>query len=144
MIGQVEAVLGGLARELGSWELGPVLAWAYLHTDEHLAQLAEQLTALAPPQLELQLLAEAGDSRQLDLGSAGAGGVAGGVVQQLTSSLGEYSARHCPDTRYQDISTVYLGLSIHLCTQDGGGVCGPVPGSPQHTRRGGGAAARPA
>ena len=73
-------MLGGLARELGSWELGPVLAWAYLHTDEHLAQLAEQLTALAPPQLELQLLAEAGDSRQLDLGSAGAGGVAGGVV----------------------------------------------------------------
>ena len=101
-------MLGGLARELGSWELGPVLAWAYLHTDEHLAQLAEQLTALAPPQLELQLLAEAGDSRQLDLGSAGAGGVAGGVVQQLPSSLGEYSARHCPDTRYQDISTVYI------------------------------------
>ena len=98
-------MLGGLARELGSWELGPQLAWAYLHTDEHLAQLAEQLTA-APPQLELQLLAEAGDSRQLDLGSAGAGGVAGGVVQQLTSSLGEYSARHCPDTRYQHISTV--------------------------------------
>ena len=107
-------MLGGLARELGSWELGPQLAWAYLHTDEHLAQLAEQLTALAPPQLELQLLAEAGDSRQLDLGSAGAGGVAGGVVQQLTSSLGEYSARHCPDTRYQHISTVYLGLSIYL------------------------------
>ena len=70
-------MLGGLARELGSWQLGPQLAWAYLHTDEHLAQLAEQLT-VAPPQLELQLLAEAGDSRQLDLGSAGAGGVAGG------------------------------------------------------------------
>ena len=106
-------MLGGLARELGSWQLGPQLAWAYLHTDEHLAQLAEQLTALAPPQLELQLLAEAGDSRQLDLGSAGAGGVAGGVVQQLTASLGEYSARHCPDTRYQDISTVYLSTYLY-------------------------------
>ena len=105
-------MLGGLARELGSWQLGPQLAWAYLHTDEHLAQLAEQLHA-AGPQLELQLLAEAGD-RQLDLGSAGPGGVAGGVVQQLTSSLGEYSARHCPDTRYLHISTVYLGISTYL------------------------------
>ena len=109
----MEAVLGGLARELGSWQLGPQLAWAYLHTDEHLAQLAEQLHE-AGPQLELQLLAEAGD-RQLDLGSAGPGGVAGGVVQQLTSSLGEYSARHCPDTRYLHISTVYLDyLSTYL------------------------------
>ena len=100
-------MLGGLARELGSWQLGPQLAWAYLHTDEHLAQLAEQLHT-AGHQLELQLLAEAGD-RQLDLGSAGPGGVAGGVVQQLTSSLGEYSARHCPDTRYLHS---YLGITI--------------------------------
>ena len=106
-------MLGGLARELGSWQLGPQLAWAYLHTDEHLAQLAEQLHAAG--QLELQLLAEAGD-RQLDLGSAGPGGVAGGVVQQLPSSLGEYSARHCPDTRYLHISTVYLGISTYLST----------------------------
>ena len=93
---QVLELFTNLASELGSWSevrlAGRYLAWSYLQTNDHLADLAEDL----PPGLRLHLLAEAGQT--LDP-STGPVGVVGGLMESLSSSLAEYSARHCPDTR---------------------------------------------
>ena len=92
---QVLEMFNNLAEELGGWSevrLARYLAWSYLQTNDHLADLAEDL----PPGLRLHLLAEAGQA--LDP-STGPVGVAGGLMESLSSSLAEYSARHCPDTR---------------------------------------------
>ena len=92
---QVSELFNNLAEVLGGWSevrLAQYLAWSYLQTNDHLADLAEDL----PPGLNLHLLAEAGQT--LDP-STGPVGVAGGLMESLSSGLAEYSARHCPDTR---------------------------------------------
>ena len=92
---QVSELFHNLAEELQGWaevRKGRYLAWSYLQTNDHLADLAEDL----PLGLQLHLLAEAGQT--LDT-SRGPVGVAGGLMESLSSSLAEYSARHCPDTR---------------------------------------------
>ena len=92
---QVSELFNNLAEELGGWSevrLARYLAWSYLQTNDHLADLAEDL----PPGLSLHLLAEAGQTVDPSTGPVG---VAGGLMESLSSGLSEYSARHCPDTR---------------------------------------------
>ena len=101
---QLTDLLHTLVDLLG-WETvagAEYLAWSFIQTDNHLADLADQLAGLP-----LHLLADT--EQELELSPHD---VAGKMMTSLGESLSDYSARHCPDT--QTILTCVTHFRSHL------------------------------
>ena len=106
---QVTNLLHSLTDQLG-WDTvsrADYLAWSYIQTNDHLADMAEQLLGL-----NLHLVA---DTEQEAATTTEA--VAERMMESLGSGLSDYSARHCPDT--ETILTCVRQFGQHLASQGG-------------------------